>query len=108
MTYFVDGIAFWFDEFSILESLFFKEEADIISRFVKIIIQIMFSAVCIENCDFGWSYLKLFDKLINLLDSLLANTRLNEAWNDCKAIFEIVLNKFTHHGRDLMEKVKEL
>jgi hypothetical protein len=68
----------------------------------------MVSAVCIENCDFWWGYLKLVDKLINLLDSLFANTGLNEGGNDCKAIFEIVLNKFTDHCRDFMEKSKRL
>jgi hypothetical protein len=46
----------------------------------------------------------LVDKLINLLDSLFANARLNEGWNNGKAIFEVVLNKFTDHWRDLMEK----
>lgn len=97
MSNFIDGMCFRFYKFSILESLFFEKETDIISRFFEVLIEIMLSIISVKNCNFLRSYFEIFNECINLLYSLCALFRRNEVRDYCITIFSIKIQCFSNH-----------
>lgn len=84
---FVDGMGFGFDEFSILECFFFKEEADVMSWFGEIIMKVMISGFGIKNGDLLGGDLEMSNEVINLLNSGVTLLWWNKAGNDRISIF---------------------
>lgn len=97
MSYFINRMGFGFDQFSILESFFLKEETNIISRFFKVLIKIVFSTLGIKDSNFIRSYLKVFNQTIDLLDGLCTFFVRNEVWDDSVSIFPVELQCFCNH-----------